>query len=395
MNIGIIVDNEFNDDIRVRKEVNILKESGNNIFILCFGFDSKKYPRVDGVHIDRINMKKKYKDFAYGMMNTLPFYEFLWQRQIKKFILRNAIDVLHVHDLYMSKASHLGIKYSGKDCPMILDLHENYPAAVKSYSWTKGKMRRFLTRPEAWESKEREFLQYASKIIVLSEAFKKTLIKRYSFLKRDNLVVYPNVIDFKRFNEFVIDQSVSKKDKTTLLYFGAVAERRGIFEVIEAVREVLDRGYELMLLIIGPVDKVDKMRFDLATNDPVIKKNMEYIPWIKLSDLPTYLHISDICLAPFLKNPQHESGVANKIFQYMYGHKPIIASDCGPQKELIETYKCGLVFSNRVELVNAIIELVSDEDLRIEMGDNGFRALQENYNSELYDKILVDAYKEY
>jgi glycosyltransferase involved in cell wall biosynthesis len=393
MNIGIIVDNEFNDDIRVRKEVNILKRAGNNIFVLCFGFDSKKYPGVEGIHIDRINMKKKYKDFAYGMMNTLPFYELLWRYEVKKFIVRNAIDVLHVHDLYMSRASHLGIKYSGKNCPLIIDLHENYPAAVKSYSWTKGKIRHLLTKPEAWERKEKEYLQYASKIIVLSEAFKDVLLKKYSFLKRDNLTVYPNVIDFQRFAGFPIDKSVQKNDKTTLLYFGAVAARRGIFEVIEAVREVLARGHEVLLLIIGPVDKADKKRFDLAIQNSAIKEHIEYIPWIQLSELPTYLHISDICLAPFLKNPQHESGVANKIFQYMYGHKPIIASDCGPQKKLIEHYKCGLIFSHQVELVDAIIKLVNDEELRNEMGYNGFRALQENYNSELFNKILVDTYK--
>jgi hypothetical protein len=40
-NIGIIVDNEFNQDIRVRKEVEILKENGLNVFVLCFAFNKK------------------------------------------------------------------------------------------------------------------------------------------------------------------------------------------------------------------------------------------------------------------------------------------------------------------------------------------------------------------
>ncbi len=395
MNIGIIVDNEFNEDIRVHKEVTILKGSGSNIFILCFGFDGKTYPQVEGINVERIRIKKKYKDIIFGLLNTVPFYENIWQHQITKFIVKNAIDILHVHDLYMSKASYLGIKYSGKDCPIILDLHENYPAAIKSYTWTKGKVRNFLVKPDAWVKKEKEYLQYASKIIVLSEEFKEKLIEKYSFLKEADIIVYPNVIDIQRFDEFVVDKSIPKKDKTTLLYFGAVAARRGIFDVIKAVREVLFKGNKVLLLIIGPVDKADKRRFELAINDPVVKEYVEYTPWIQISDLPTYLQISDICLAPFLKNPQHESGVANKIFQYMYGHKPIIASDCGPQKKLIESYNCGLIFSNLDELVNDIILLSNNKKLQIEMGNNGYRALQENYNSESFDKVLIDIYKGY
>ncbi len=394
MNIGVIVDNEFNVDIRVRKEVNILKGSGNNIFILCFGFDGKTYPQVEGVNVERIRIKKRYKDIIFGLLNTVPFYENIWRRQIKKFISRNTIDALHVHDLYMSRASYLGIKYSGKDCPLILDLHENYPAAIKSYTWTKGKVRNLLVKPDAWVKKEKEYLQYASKIIVLSEEFKEKLIERYSFLKKAGIIVYPNVIDIQRFDEFVVDKSIPKKDKTTLLYFGAVAARRGIFDVIKAVREVLSKGNEVLLLIIGPLDKADKRRFEQAINDPAIKEYVEYIPWIQLSDLPTYLQISDICLAPFLKNPQHESGVANKIFQYMYGRKPIIASDCGPQKKLIESYNCGLIFSNQAELVNDIILLSNNKNMQMEMGDNGYRALQKNYNSESFNKALIDIYKE-
>ena len=43
-----------------------------------------------------------------------------------------------------------------------------------------------------------------------------------------------------------------------------------------------------------------------------------------MSELLTYLNISEICLSLISKNKQHESGVANKIFQYIYGAKTII-----------------------------------------------------------------------
>ncbi len=84
-----------------------------------------------------------------------------------------------------------------------------------------------------------------------------------------------------------------------------------------------------------------------------------------------------------------------KKFEFIDGRKPIIASDCGPQRKLIESFNCGLIFSNQDELVNGIIQLSNNKKLQKEMGDNGYRALLENYNSERFDKVLTDVYKQY
>ena len=40
MNIGVVVDNEFNNDIRVRNEVSILQKRGYKIHVLCFSFQN-------------------------------------------------------------------------------------------------------------------------------------------------------------------------------------------------------------------------------------------------------------------------------------------------------------------------------------------------------------------
>ena len=89
--------------------------------------------------------------------------------------------------------------------------------------------------------------------------------------------------------------------------------------------------------------------------------------------MPDYLEIIDICLAPFHKNPQHESGVANKIYEYMLGARPIIASDCLPQQNLIEKHNCGLIFKNQSEFKDKIIELIENKELRSTLGKNGLR----------------------
>jgi glycosyltransferase involved in cell wall biosynthesis len=171
-----------------------------------------------------------------------------------------------------------------------------------------------------------------------------------------------------------------------------VAERRGIFDALIAFEKVITKGYDIDFMIIGPVDKKDLTRFNEMISSPKIKERIIYIPWIDLSELPSYLHISDICIAPFHKNPQHESGVANKIYDYMLGGKPIIASNCKPQQNLLQSHHCGLIFENIPELAKAIIMLLNDEDLRIMMGENGKKAVLQKYNTEVFKGGLIKFY---
>ncbi len=394
MNIGIIVDNEFNDDIRVLKEVEILKEAGYGIFVLCYGFNRKKYAEIEGIQIERIEIKQKIKDTLFFFFNRIPIYEFLWERRIYKFIEKYSIDILHAHDLYLSKAAFRGSGLSKRDCPVILDLHENYPAVIQDYNWTRGFIRHLLSAPQKWKKKEGNYLNYASKIVVLSNHYKESLLQKYSFLNSLDIVAFPNVIDFKRFKNFKTSPIAKRNKNVTLFYFGAIAERRGIFFAIEALRNVLKNGTEVHLLIIGPVDKADKEKFFTVINQQDVKSYIKYIPWIPLSELVSFLiNNVDICLAPFVKNPQHESGVANKIYQYMFGGKPIIASDCLPQKELIKSADCGLVYADRDEFEAHIISLTRQPELRKKMGENGRNALFKRYNNQEFSNVLVDLYK--
>jgi glycosyltransferase involved in cell wall biosynthesis len=392
MNIGIILDNGLNADVRVRNEIGILSNAGHSVFVLCFGFDGQQYEPVEGASITRIYIRKKTKDALFFIQNRVPFYRNLWSRRISQFIRENPVEVLHVHDLYMSKPAFDGIKMSGRAIPFILDLHENYPAAVKAYKWTRGFVRHWLTNPEVWQNKEGEYLSYASKLVVLSDSFKADLLNRFVFLRKENIAVFPNVIDLKRFESYPADISLRKPNRLTLLYFGMVAERRGIYETLEMLKAVRKAGYDAGLLVIGPVDKADRKRFREQINQPGLKDIVTHIPWIDISQLPAYMRIADICLSPLARNAQHESGVANKIYQYMFGAKPIVASGNKPQKELIETFECGLVYSSQAEYAACILKLANDPELRDKLGQNGYRNLYEKYGNGQHAADLLRIY---
>jgi len=394
MKIGVVVDNELNNDKRVLRELQILKESGYEIFVLCFGFGKIYSDPLSGITIERIDLHKKFKDILFLFLNTIPVYEWLWSSRINKFISRYGIEFLHVHDLYMAKAAYRGIKKANKDIPLILDLHENYPFAVTTYNWTKGFFRRLISRPQDWQKKEKEYLGFADRIIVLSNDFRDLLISRYPELSIDSFTALPNVPDLsqKEFKGNVSVKDLFKNDFPVLFYYGIIAERRGVFDALNVFTDLVKENCQINFLLIGPVDKKDKIRFTTMINAEKVATRVQYIPWIESDELAAYLEISDLCIAPFHKNPQHESGVANKIYDYMLGAKPIIASNCLPQQKLIEKHNCGLVFRNMKELHDSIIKLAGDIELRRAMGKNGYDAILKEYNTDLVKENLVSMY---
>jgi glycosyltransferase involved in cell wall biosynthesis len=395
MRIGVIVDNDLNDDKRVLREIEVLRGGGYEIFVLCYGFKGRNYPKIKEISVNRIKISKRIKDYLFFFLNTIPVYEWFWSSRIRNFIRTNHIDCLHVHDLYMAEASRSGIQKSARDIPMVLDLHENYSYAVTTYNWTKGVLRRFISQPRKWLVKEKKLLSYPKRIIVLSDEFRDHLVSRYNSLSASDFCAFPNVPSLEQVQKFQVKKELIPfvKKVPVLLYFGVVAERRGIFNALDAFRDVIGKDFSADLVIIGPVDRKDRKSFFGLTEAPDLKARIRYIPWIDVSDLPTWLDFSDICLAPFLRNPQHDSGVANKVFDYMSGKKPVIASDCLPQQKLIEKYECGLIFRDQKEFSESIIRLLGDDDLRRKMGENGYQAIISEFNLEKKKTDLINLYK--
>lgn len=389
-NICIIVDNDFYNDIRVNNQVSYLKNQFN-VFVVCFKFNKDAHDIDNDINIIRIKICKKMRDILFGIQNTFPFYDLFLACKIIPIVKKNKIEVIHCHDLYLSNLGFLIKKFTG--VKLILDLHENYPEAVLTYSWTQNILKRFLSKPYLWKKKEKQYLSYADKIIVLSESYKRYLIDQYPFLNEKNIEVYANYPDLIKFNSYPIVENIFPKNQQFILfYFGVISERRGIITCINALNLLIEKNNNFHLLLIGPVDKSEIKIFKDLFNK--YKKNITHFNWKDISLLPSYINISDVCLSPIVKNPQHESGLANKIFQYSYFEKPIIASDCKPQEDYIKDNQCGLIFKSEDynDLASKILLLKGNPSLCHKMSLNGRNAVESKYNAQQNQKNLINAY---
>lgn len=386
----MILDKEFHGDIRVFNEARSLANSGNEVFVLCLADGkSDRITSFEDITIVRINKNQKWKNRWFFFANFLPVFNNYWKKTIVSFIIEFNIDVIYAHDLYMAKPA---CKAAGiKNIPFILDLHENYPAAVYGYKWAVKFPNLLFVQPWKWKAIERKYLPKADRIVVLSKNFKEQLLLKYHDLKRENIFIYGNFPDVEQLMKYKIKSNIISKGKY-VFYFGGIAERRGIFTAIDAMKIIRQKGIvDLKLLLIGPVDKAEKKGFMKAINQKDIKDNIVYFSWRAISELPSLISASMLCLSPIIRNPQHDSGVANKVFQYMLFERPVIASDCVPQLEVINKSEAGLMFKSgdAYDLASKILELYNNDNLRAKMGKSGRRAVLEKFNTNVSGEKLT------
>src|SRR5690606_19656030 len=111
-------------------------------------------------------------------------------------------------------------------------------------------------------------------------------------------------------------------------------------------------------------------------------------------ELPKFMSNAHVGLAPFEKNEQHESGVANKVFQYMYGNLALLVSDCRPQAELVEANDVGWVFHDQMELKEHILMMAENMDAVLEKGRRARKLLEFKYSLENFREPLLNFYRE-
>lgn len=395
MRIGMILDGPIPPDPRVENEARMLAKTGHQVQVLSISADFRQSEQVkDDYRICRVHFPKFILKKLSALINFVPAYYWLLQPKIRTFINKNNIDALHIHDLHMAIPV---IKVNRHfNLPLVIDLHENFPAAMLLFKYANTLPNKWFVRPQAWKKKEGKILHFVNKIITVSEHYKQNLLNQYAFLSQDDIFSYPNVPDINELQSYPIDNEIlQKKQGFTLFYFGRISKIRGVHTAIKALHYLIPTIPEIRLLLIGPIDKAEKTEFEVLMNQKGLKQHIDYIPWQHIRYLPSYIRMSDLCLSPSLKNAQHETGLGNKNFQYILFEGVLVASDCTPKVQLVQETECGIIFKSGDErdLAEKIKFLYENPDIRHQMGKNGRNAIIRKYNTETMGKNLIQLYK--
>jgi glycosyltransferase involved in cell wall biosynthesis len=391
MKIGMILDATFPPDPRVENEAVSLINAGHQVFLFCLKYaDEKSIENINGIEIRRYKSNKlEYKLSALAY--TVPFYTFLMQKKIHKFIKDTEIESLHIHDIRIAQAVFNGNKKF--NLPVVLDLHDNMPEVMKLYPHLQKFPGKYIISPKKWKQKEEEFIKKATKVITVSPEFIETLQTRLPS-EEEKFILVPNTIRASFFEEYTVDASIIEKykNKFVILYLGDTHVRRGLQTAISAVDTLKDKIPNIKLVIVGK-NTTDVVLIQ-QVEDLKLHDFVDFEGWQNVALFQSYILSSAVCISPLHRNLQHDVAYANKIFQYMSLGKPLLVSDAIAQKRLIERINSGLVHQEKdvEDFSDKILKLFSDEKLRTELGENGKNFVRNEFSWEQTSKKLLHLY---
>lgn len=208
-------------------------------------------------------------------------------------------------------------------------------------------------------------------------------------LKREgieNAIFLPNPVSNEVF-EVLQTQYEVKRQPRRILFVGHVVKGKGIFELIEACSQIQN----IELLVIGKVDKSVQDWIDTQWHDA---------EWLKLlGTMPHKDVIVEMLKCGIFILPSYSEGFPNVILEAMACSCPIIASSVGAIPEMLGNdteNKCGLVIppKNLQAIKNAILTLLSDENLTKEIANNAVLKVNSEYTPEKVFKHLCDIWCE-
>jgi glycosyltransferase involved in cell wall biosynthesis len=299
--------------------------------------------------------------------------------------LRNA-DIVHFHDIdllpWMAFVSFLR--------PVVYDVHENYPEEMLTREWIPAPARGFLywvVRGVQWC-----FASLIKNIVICVPTQRKHLKgRRFRCCVLRNYATQGLV---EKDSTMISDKATTK---VRVVFSGGHYDNNGSLLLLEIARELNRSGCSVEFLV---VDRFACSNF----RNLFFKKREQYgleqalkiekpVPAPRIME---FLNKGDIALACNLRVPKQELAIPTKLFEYMAAGLPIVSSDLPYPRELFDSCRCGVLARPESvgSFVDAIKMLVSDQDLREQLGAEGRKSFLSCYTWESQLPSLLEFYEE-
>jgi glycosyltransferase involved in cell wall biosynthesis len=384
-------------DVRIKKEARSLSKAGHEIIALVQRRETnQKLIKEDSLAVQFYDpLPSNGLRDAITFVNRMLFLPIPVEPLIRKFAIENKVDVLHIHDLPnvgagIRVARQLGI-------PVVADLHENYPAAVRAWVGRLKPSHLISTNQTLWHNYQKRCVHRANKVITVVEELRNVILS-YG-VEPEKVHVVPNYVDLDYLRSYarVIEPMPGYENRFIVSYVGFTGPDRGVDVAIKAISLVAKQAPEILLLVVGDagLHKTYQQTLQQLVADLRLQNFVKLVGWQPFENIPRYLAVSSIGLVPHLRNPHRDNTIPNKLFDYMGFGKPVVVSDCPPLARIVRTANCGLVCKagQPNELAECILQLFYNHELRARYGANGASAVQNYYNWENASKELVRVYE--
>lgn len=229
---------------------------------------------------------------------------------------------------------------------------------------------------------ERFNMSKADKIIVVTSKLKELLHSEYG-VSEDRLIVIQNGANIDLFKPMGATKAREKlslnQGSNYVCFVGTLYAWQGVEYLVKSAPLVLQKCPEARFLIVGEGQMKQEL-IELAEQIGVLDKVI-FTGVVPYQQVPLYINAGDVCVVPKMAV---KSGLSPlKLYEYMACGKSIVATRVSGL-DILEQCGAGLLVEpeDSQELAHAIITLLKDEKLRIELGEKGRKYVVKNQSWE-------------
>jgi glycosyltransferase involved in cell wall biosynthesis len=343
-----------------------LIQRGHELTVLTRGSWNHKYLHeyFDDIDVYRVRFIPVY-----------PFHVKLHSIFLKRFMKELSLDfdIIHLHS------------------PLVPAVEEAIPKVVTEHNTTANviskmkmsDMHSIITRlfSKIFIDQDIKTLKSSDRIVTISYSCARDIINEYGIKKTIHVV--KNGVDTRIFIPSN-DISVGKH----ILYTGRLVNEKGLFDLVECARHVCKDYPSIKFVLVGKGPIEGQIRKKINNLD--LKSNFELVGYINdRNKLINYYQNSLIYVLP-----SYSEGLPTTLLEAMSCGIASIATDVGGCSEVMTDGKTGLLVpsGNPRKLADAILDLLSSDGLRAELGSNAREYVVSNHDWEVISALIEDVY---
>lgn len=332
-------------------------------YIVC---DGKQDEYIDGINIlsSRFVPRNRFQRF------------FLTKKVLYKLAISINADIYQISE---PELIPLGLKLRRKGKDVLFDMREDYPHLILSKEYIPKLFRKYISLTI------RIYFKYALKRFNSVISVTPHLVLRNKRLNNKSFLItnYPII---RNVNQIKCEDYMRREN--IICYVGTVYRISRQEVVLSALEKINNVHY----IIAG---RMESYEYESELVSIPYWKKIKFINGVSSDEILSLYETVTIgnSLRDFSETGSAEGSLGVlKIFEYMEASLPIICSDVKLWKEIIEKYKCGICVNvnNDEEIKNAIQYLVVNKKEAYEMGQNGRRAVIEEFNWDTQEAKYID-----
>lgn len=362
-------------DVRIFQKqcVSLVKAGYDVTFVVC---DDIEDEIIDGVKIVSTGYKQK---------NRLERY-FSSSKRVFRLAFKIDADIYCFHDPELLRFAKY-LKHKNKK--VIFDSHEFYALQLLTKTYIPKCLRKLVS--QIYQVVEKHSLRYVDAVLtpctINGKNYFQNKAKKTIFIGN-----FPKISEF--YNAFIPDST----KENSACYTGSLTFERGLYHLGLASNKIEGR-----LVLAGEFSSKEFEEKVMGINK---KGNLVYAGILSKDDVVHLYKKSKIGICTLLDAGQYYQidTLPTKAYEYMSMGLPVIISDTRYAVKLLKKYSFGLPVKsdNADEISKAIMYLLENSKIAIQMGEEGRRAVRDIFNWEneaiklrqLYSELLEKGYED-